>query len=58
MSRVKRAAVVGAVIMAVGSALPLAVAAPAQAKSCKWAVISYDAATHTSIVACVGGNRH
>ncbi len=57
MSRVKRAAVVGAVIMAVGSALPLAVAAPAEAKSCKWAVISYDPATHTSIVACVGGNR-
>ena len=57
MSRVKRAAVVGAVIMAVGSALPLAVAAPAQAKSCKWAVISYGPATHTSIVACVGKYR-
>ncbi len=57
MSRIKRATVIGAVIMAVGTALPLAVAAPAQAKSCKWAVVSYDAATHTSIVACVGRNR-
>jgi hypothetical protein len=57
MSRVKRATVIGAVVMAVGSALPLAVAAPAEAKSCKWAVVSYDPVTHTSIVACVGRNR-
>lgn len=54
---IKRIAATVAVAATVGTIVPFAVAAPAQAKSCKWTVISYDPATHTSIVACVGGNR-
>lgn len=56
-SSLTRITAAAAIIAAVGTIVPLAVAAPAQAKSCKWAVISYDPATHTSIVACVGRNR-
>jgi hypothetical protein len=54
---IKRLAAIAAASAVAATVIPLAVAGPAHAKSCKWTVISYDPATHTSVVACVGANR-
>ena len=53
--KIRRILAAAVLTVSVGGALSVSPASAA--KPCKWAVISYDPATHTSIVACVGGNR-
>jgi len=49
--------ILAAAVLTVSVGGTLSVSPVSAAKPCKWAVISYNAATHTNIVACVGGNR-
>ncbi len=49
--------ILSAAVLTVSVGGALSVSPASAAKKCKWAVISYDPATHTSIVACVGGSR-
>ena len=44
-------------LMVFGGLVPMTLAAPAEAKSCKWVQISYDPATGTGVAACLGRNR-
>ncbi len=53
----KRAVAAGSLLLAVGGLVPMAVAGPAQAKSCKWVQTSFDPATGASVVQCLGRNR-
>ena len=53
----KRTIAAGAVVLSMAALLPMALAAPAEAKSCKWTQISYDPVTHVSVVACIGRDR-
>lgn len=41
-----------ALALGIAAGVPLATTGTASAKSCKWYLVSYDAATHTSTYAC------
>ena len=56
-STIKRAVAAGSLLLVAGGLLPMAIAAPAQAKSCKWVQVSYDPATGVGVARCLGGNR-